>query len=59
MRAEFRHAFTTVSIVAGRGSIGGVPVEEDTYLILPSGLGPHEWEGNFTALVSLPPDSQS
>ena len=59
MRAEFRHAFTTVSIVAGRGSIGGVPVEEDTYLILPSGLGPHEWEGNFTALVSWPPDSQS
>ena len=55
MRAEFGHAFETVSVVAGRGAIGGVPVGEDTHLILPSGLGPHEWEGSFTAIVSWPP----
>ena len=54
MPADYRHAFETVSVLSGEGNIGGTPVKEGTFLILPSGCGTQTWSGRFSALVSWP-----
>lgn len=55
---EFNHLFETVSVLSGSGMIGDIPVHENTFIILPHDLPAATWSGDFTAIVSWPPDQQ-
>ena len=56
MKEVFDHPFTNVSIIEGRGDINNIPVKKGTHLIIPNACGTTQWNGDFTAIVSYPPE---
>jgi mannose-6-phosphate isomerase len=54
---DLRQGFAVVIVVDGSGSLGGLDVQRGDALLVPHAAGSLSAEGDFTAIVSRPPEA--